>query len=265
MDEINKTIEENHRDAFTIIQYFFSFSDLLLSILILFISKFNFHYIKKLLYLIGIDIMIRIIKLYTYSVQNSFVIEIFLTIFTCSQFFFIISFINDALSNLDSNYSMQNEIGNSEYIIFTSIFFFLIFPFEKLYFTENKAFHFIKCVILFLCLCFFYKYISNKYKDYLDNLNEKMQSIFTISFLMNMPNLSFYCFSGKIILYLMKKIFQNKLLLSYLDMAQISLNETAKYSIFLVLISLLYIWSFEFTEFNRENEKYSVTVNQNID
>ena len=45
-------------------------------------------------------------------------------------------------------------------------------------------------------------------------------------------------------------------------MAQITLNEAAKYSIFLVLGSLLYIIFLD-TDFNRE--KYDVTVNQTID
>ena len=56
--------------------------------------------------------------------------------------------------------------------------------------------------------------------------------------------------------------FSNKLFLSYLDMAQITLNEAAKYSIFLVLGSLLYIIMLD-ADFNRE--KYDVTVNQTID
>ena len=45
-------------------------------------------------------------------------------------------------------------------------------------------------------------------------------------------------------------------------MAQITLNEAAKYSIVLVLGSLLYLVFLD-TDFNRE--KYDVTVNQTID
>jgi len=268
MEEITLTIEQNHKDAFKIIQYFFSFSDIFLVFIYLCISKFNLYYIKKLLSLMGIDIIIRIIKLSTYSISNSFYKEIFLTLFTCCQFILIMSFFNTVLSNLDSNYLMQNEIGYFEYIFFTIIFFFIIFPFEKLYFYKSKSFYFCKCVIFFLCLYYFYKYISHKYKDYIDNIKEKGQSIIILSILTNMPGLAFYCFSGKIFLYLLAILFKNKLLLSYLDMAQITLNETAKYSIFLVLSSLLYVWSYDFTEFNKDSkdtEKYVVTVNQAVD
>ena len=36
-------------------------------------------------------------------------------------------------------------------------------------------------------------------------------------------------------------------------------------NIFLILASLLYIWSFDFVDINKENETYAVTVNQAID
>jgi len=77
-----------------------------------------------------------------------------------------------------------------------------------------------------------------------------------------MPGLAFYSFCLKIFLYLIKSAFRNKLFLSYLDMAEITLNEAAKYSIYLILGSFLYIIMAEI-ELNRE--KYVVTVNQAID
>ena len=264
MDEITKAIEENHRDAFKIIQYFFSCSDLLLTIIILFISKLNMQYIQKLLYLMGLDIIIRLIKLYTYDIQDSSIKELFLSIFTSYQFFLIMTFFQTALSNLESNL-MQNQTGNSGLLAFTAAFFFLIFPIEKIYLYESNKFYFSKCIILFLCLFCFYKYLSNKYKDYMEDIKGKVQSIIIFSILTNMPSLAFYCFNGKIFLKLIEIFFQNKLLLSYLDMAQITLNESAKYSIFLFLTSLLYIWSFDFVDINKENEAYAVTVNQAID
>ena len=99
----------------------------------------------------------------------------------------------------------------------------------------------------------------------MEDIKGKVQSIIIFSILTNMPSLAFYCFNGKIFLKLIELFFQNKLLLSYLDMAQITLNESAKYSIFLFLTSLLYIWSFDFVDINKENEAYAVTVNQAID
>ena len=125
---IIEMIEENHRSAFTIIQYFFSCADLLLIALMLYMVKFYIFPIMKLLILMIIDILIRIIKLYTYSYQNSFSKEFFLTIFTLSQFLLIISFFNKALLNSDNNYIIQNEIGFSEYVFFFYWFFFYSFP-----------------------------------------------------------------------------------------------------------------------------------------
>ena len=158
MEEITLTIEQNHKDAFKIIQYFFSFSDIFLVFIYLCISKFNLYYIKKLLSLMGIDIIIRIIKLSTYSITNSFYKEIFLTLFTCCQFILIMSFFNTVLSNLDSNYVMQNEIGYFEYIFFTIIFFFIILSFEKLYFYISNLFYFFIFIIFLLIYYYFFIY-----------------------------------------------------------------------------------------------------------
>ena len=103
----------------------------------------------------------------------------------------------------------------------------------------------------------------NKYKDYLDSVQDRIQqNIFLNSIMSNMPGLAFYSLCAKIFLYLIESGFRNKLFLSYLDMAQITLNEAAKYSIFLVLGSFLYLIILD-TDFNRE--KYDVTVNQTID
>ena len=258
-----ETIEENHRSAFKIIQYFFSFADLIIIALMLFMSKFYIFQIMKLLFLMIIDILIRIIKLYTYSYQNSFSKEFFLTIFTLCQFLLIISFFNKVLINSENNYLIQSEISLSEYILFSIGFFLIVFPFEKLYFNESRTFYIFKCLLLFICLFFFYRYIMNKYKDYLDSIQDRtQQNLILLSIMANMPGLAFYSFCGKIFLYLIESGFSNKLFLSYLNMAQITLNEAAKYSIFLVLGSILYIFLLD-ADFN--HEKYDVTVNQTID
>ena len=263
MDMIIETIEENHRSAFTIIQYFFSFADLLIIGLMLFVVKFYIFPIIKLLFLIVIDILIRIIKLYAYSYQKSFSKEFCLTILTLCQFLLIISILNKALINSENNYLIQSEIRFSEYVLFSIGFFFIVFPFEKLYFNESSAFYILKCILLFICLFIFYRYIMNKYRDYLDSIQDRIQqNLILYSIMSNMPGLAFYSFCAKIFLYLIESGFRNKLFLSYLDMAQITLNEAAKYSIFLVVGSLLYIIFLD-TDFNRE--KYDVTVNQAID
>ena len=263
MDMIIETIEENHRSAFKIIQLFFSCADLLIIALMLFMVKFYIFPIIKLLFLMIIDILIRIIKLYAYSYKNSFSKEFFLTLFTLCQFLLIISFFNKALLNSENNYLIQIEIKCSEYALFSVGFFFIVFPFEKLYFNESSTFYILKCIILFICLFYFYRYIMNKFKDYLDSVQDRIQqNIVLYSIMTNLPGLAFYSFCAKIFLYLIESGFRNKLFLSYLDMAQITLNEAAKYSIFLILGSLLYIIMLD-TDFNRE--KYEVTVNQAID
>lgn len=263
MEMIVETIEENHRSAFRIIQYFFSSMDLLLIALMLYMVKLYIFPIMQLLILMIIDILIRIIKVYTYSYQNSFSKKFFLTIFTLSQFLLIISFFNKALLNSDNNYIIQSEIGLSEYVFFAIAFFFIVFPFEKFYFSESSAFYILKCILLFICLFIFYRYIKNKYKDYLESIQDRTrQNLVLYSILSNMPGLAFYSFCLKIFLYLIKSAFRNKLFLSYLDMAEITLNEAAKYSIYLILGSFLYIIMADI-ELNRE--KYVVTVNQAID
>ena len=263
MDMIIESIEEKQRFAFRIIQYFFSFADLLIIVIMLFMVKFYIFPIIKLLFLMIIDILIRIIKLYAYSYRNSFSKEFFLTLFTLCQFLLIISFFNKALLYSENNYLIHGQIVWFEYLLFSVGFFFIVFPFEKFYFNESSIFYILKCIVLFICLFYFYRYIMNKYKEYLNSVRDRtQQNIVLFSIMSNMPGIAFYSLCAKIFLYLIESGFRNRLFLSYLDIAQITLNEAAKFSIFLILGSFLYIIILD-TDFN--HEKYDVTVNQTID
>ena len=260
--DIEQEIENNHREAFKIIQYFFTSVDILFIFIFLCMTKFNLNPISKLVYIILIDILQRLTELNTYSFQNSFIKEFFLSLFGSCQFFLIISHYNNTLNNLNNNFS-QSESGNIIYIILTIVFYLIIFPFEK--FNDSTKYYVFKYIIIIICLYFVYKYTMNKYKEHLENVSDKIQqNIFINSILVNMPTLSYYAIILKCVLKLIKLLLSNKLYLSYLEMGIISFNETFKYGIYFILTALLYILAdSDYT--GKGSGQYEITVSQNVD
>ena len=259
MDYIDQTIEDNHKIAFRIIQYFFSGSDILIILLNLCMTKFYFNRITKIFILMVLDILIRAFELYTYSIQNSFVKDLFLAIVESCQFVLIISHINKGFANAD-NYVNKTQIGSFEYILFTSLFSLIIFPFEK-YFIKSNTFYICKHLVIFVFLFFFYQYLMNRYKIFLISVSDLIQTnILLDSMIKNMPCMAYFTYSLKCFVKISTLFVKNKLYSSYLDMGIITLNELGKYSIFVLLGALLYIFESE-PYFINKNYKYDVSVN----
>ena len=263
-----QTIELNQKSAYAIIHYFFSLIDIIFFMIILYISKCYFYINMRLLSIMALDIIIRVIKILVYYSRQSFLKEFILTMICCFQFYLIISFINQAFISSGSYYANdvnQIGIGIIEFSFFILLFILLDFPFEKFYFNESNKFYLFKFLLLIICLYLFYKYIMNKFNNYLNNVSEKIQqNIFLFSILTSLPNLAFYSFFGKYVLQLFKLFLTNKLFIQYLEMAIITFNETAKNAIFIVLNGILYIFSLDL-EFKRMSDKYDgveISVNQ---
>ncbi len=260
--DIEQEIEKNHREAFKIIQFFFSSVDILFIFVFLYLAKFNINPISKLIYVMLIDILQRLTELITYSFKNSFFKEFFLSLFGSCQFFFIISHYNNTLKYLNNNNS-QNESENIVYIMQTIVFYLVIFPFEK--FNDSNKYYIYKYIIIIICLYFLFKYIINNYKKHLEIVSYKIQqNIFINSILVNMPILSYYSIIIKCVLKLIKLLLSNKLYLSYLDMSIIVFNETFKYAIYLLLTTLLYILV-DSDYMTKGIGQYEITVSQNVD
>lgn len=245
IDLIDQSIEDNHKSAFIIIHSFFSFVDILLIIIILYMARYYIYPFKQLLYVMILSIINRIINILSYSFKISFLKELFLTLITCSQFFFILSFINHVFIGSESIYlKYLKDISNFESKFFSLLFLFLVFPSEKFFFTYSNVFYIFKSFFVFICLYFFYKYMKKKFKYFVEHYSDKIrQKIFLYSIFINLPGLAFYSFCGKILLILFKLLFKDKLYISYLEMALITFNESGKYAIYIILLGLSYILS----------------------
>ena len=257
-------IEGNHKTAFNLIHYFFSILDILLFFIFICITKCYLKSILKLFFLLFIDILIRFIEIFNYSAEKTFNKLLFISILESCQFILIISYVNKGFINADS-YGNRNIIGILEYILFTILFGIFSFPFEILYFKESFILYISKYFLIILCLIFLNKYLMKKYNEYLEGIKYKVERnccIFSIFF--GAPDLAFYLYYFKYIVKVIKLFIINKLYRNYLQMGIICINESAKYSIFLFLGGLLYIYESD-PDTNRGSDKYTVTVSQNID
>jgi len=257
-------IEENHKTAFNIIHYFFSILDILFFLIFIIITKCYFKSLLKLFFLLFIDILLRFIEIFNYSAEKTFNKLLFISILESCQFILIISYVNKGFINADS-YGNRNIIGILEYILFTILFGIFSFPFEILYFKESYILYISKYFLIILCLIFLNKYLMKKYNEYLEGIKYKVERnccLFSIFF--GAPDLAFYLYYFKYIVKVIKLFIINKLYRNYLQMGIICINESAKYSIFLFLGGLLYIYESD-PDTNRGSDKYTVTVSQNID
>ncbi len=261
---IENSIEENHHKAFIIIYYFFSTLDLILIFVVFYISKFYFNPIKTLFVFFVLDVLKRFSEIFTYSIKDNICKEIFISILETSEFCLIISFINKAFINSD-NYINKNVIGYFIYFLLIIIFFAIIFPFEKFFINYYFSLCFLKYLVAFLCMFLLFKFIMKRFKEFVDNIAYKMKlNLFLLSILSNMPGITYFLYTFKYLMYLMTLLLKDKLYISYMKMAAISINESAKYSIIVFLIGLLYVYESN-PDFNTKEEVYKVTVNQNLD
>jgi hypothetical protein len=103
----------------------------------------------------------------------------------------------------------------------------------------------------------------NKFKDFLLSLSEKAhQNILLLSIIQKMPGLAFYSFSSICFVKMIRLTLINKLYISYLEMGLITLKETGKYALFILLGAMSVVVESD-QEYNRSSEnKYGITVNQ---
>ena len=101
----------------------------------------------------------------------------------------------------------------------------------------------------------------NRYKIFLISVSDLIQTnILLDSMIRNMPCMAYFTYSLKCFVKISTLFVKNKLYSSYLDMGIITLNELGKYSIFVLLGALLYIFESE-PYFINKNYKCDVSVN----
>ena len=264
---IEQSIEGNYYTAFKIIQYFFSCTNIFLILIFYFINNYKFISIFKLFVIFVIDIIIRCLEIFSYSIQDNIYKEIAISIMELTQFLLIISYINKGFINSD-NYVNKNTIKLFEYVLLALFFLIISAPIEKFYFNENHIFHICKCLFSFLSLFLFNKYIMKKFKEFLGSIVSKMKlNICLFIVLVSIPKIAYYLYYMKFFLKFIHAYltYINKIYINYLKMAIISINEAAKYSICIFFGGLSYIYETNLDFNNKGNDVYSVTVNQDMD
>jgi hypothetical protein len=262
IDYLDQTIDENHRIAYRIIHFFFSCTDFFYIFLFLFIYRCNVTPILHVFSIMSFDVLVRIVELSSYFSKNSFSKELLLSFLASVQFYLLISYINKSFMN--STFSInQNGIGTPEYFLFTFSFGMIIFPFEIFMFYDSNLFWIFKFVFIFISIYLFNTFMMNKFKDFLLSLSEKAhQNILLLSIIQKMPGLAFYSFSSICFIKMIRLTLINQLYVSYLEMGLISLKETGKYALFILLGAMSVVIESD-QEYNRSNEnKYGITVNQ---
>ena len=262
---IEQQIDQKHKDAFIIVQYFFSGFNILSILFLLFLSKFNFKNYIKLLCLMILDIILRFLKLTKYSVDKSLKLQILFSFISSIEFFLIISIINKVFKNANV-YKKDRSKKCQRMILLTIIYGFIIFPYNKFILKYEKYLFISNIIINLVFINLLNSYLKVKLKVFFKKIKEKEERnrfIFTIlDLLPNLISISFslYYFGKFLYFYI-----ENKLYISYLGAILITIKEIGKYLIYLFLGCLLYLFEKDNSGFKKvKNEKYNLYNNKDV-
>ena len=135
---IEKEIMQNHNQADAFISLFFAGLDAVCYIIILTLFGCEFKGIcspkQKLSLLIILDAILRIINMYTDEYSKHWFKEIFLSSFVTSQFYIIVSCLNDIFTDKGNEAGLENDLEIKNLNLITTLFFPLVFSFKGLLF-----------------------------------------------------------------------------------------------------------------------------------
>ena len=261
---IEQQIDQKHKDAFIIVQYFFSGFNILSILFLLFLSKFNFKKYIKLLCLMILDIILRFLKLTKYYVDKSLKSQILFSFISSIEFFLIISIINKVFKN--ANVYKKDRSKICQRILLTIIYCFIIFPYNKFILKYGKYLFISNIIINLIFINILNYYLKVKLKVFFKKIKEKEERnrfiFIIIDLLPNLISISFslYYFGKFLYFYI-----ENKLYISYLGAILITIKEIGKYSIYLFLGCLLYLFEKDNSEFKKvKNEKYNLYNNKDV-
>ena len=107
-----------------------------------------------------------------------------------------------------------------------------------------------------------------KFKEFLDVILSKMKiGIYLFIAMVSIPKVAYYLYYVKFFLKFIQIYLGsiNEIYISYLKMAIISIKEAGKYSICIFIGGLLFIYESNVEFKTKNNDIYSVTVNQDLD
>ena len=279
---IEREIKEKHNQADAFISLFFAGLDAVcyLIIITLFGCEFKLDSPKqKLSLLIILDAVLRMINMYTDEFSKYWLKEAFLTAFSTSQFYIILSCLNQIFTDKGNDNSLENDLEIRNQKLITCIFFALVFSFKGLllYYRLLSALQYI-CIIVSVYI--FSKYIGSKIEIFISNITKKHASFIGENFMNNLPFFITIYFILNYSFELISLLIVHKLYASYMIMLCKIFKEVGKYLIFLLLIIInhsfnKYIQNYDFgfpsTEMSenknkdKDNERARVNIYKDED
>ena len=251
---------DSFENADTILTFFLIFIDIIILLIYSFYLKSKNHTIKllklKLISLFAIDIIIRLLYIKTYYHANTIFKEIFFSGMPTSQFFLILSFLEQILNNIyftNQIYSFK-QVNSIE---LSFLFFLFIFSYDKFSYSFSKHLCFLQSIINLGCVFKLYEYLRDIILIIVEGINNnKIEISFIYSFIKNLPLSSlelyviFYC------LKIISLFIENSLYLIYIKIIILIVKEASKYFVFFILGSILYI-------LGKDNNNKNLTLKKN--
>ena len=239
---IEREIMEKHNQADALISLCFAAFDAIcyLIIITLFGYKFNLNSSpQKLSFLIILDVILRMINMYTDKYAKYWLKEIFLTSFSTGQFYIILSCLNQIFTDKENDNSLENDLEIKDQNLITFIFFVLVFSFKGLL-LHYKLLSTLQYICIIFSIYYLTKYVGNKIKLFISNIIKKNPSFIVGNFIDNIfPFISTYLilnYSFEII----SLLIEHKLYASYMIMLCKIFKEVGKYLVFILLIIINY-------------------------
>lgn len=238
MDAIEREIMQKHNQADAFISLFFAGVDAVfyLIIITLFGCEYNLNSpSQKLSVLVIIDAILRLIHMYTDEYSKHWYKETLLCSFSTTQFYMILTCLNQIFIDCSSNNSLENDLEIKNPNIITSIFFFLTFSFKGLL-DSYKKLSAVQYLVIIGSIYYFYTYIGSRINTFLINMIKKHTSVIGENFLINAPFFICIYLILNYIFELISLLVDHKLYASYMIMLCRVFQEVGKYLVFLLLI-----------------------------
>ena len=240
MDNTEEEIGHRHDQAELFLSLFFAGIDFIIyiSIITLFGCQFknSFSHKIKLNLLIILDVILRIITLFTSSFTYSLQKEICITTFSTLQFILIINLLNQIYKDKNVSNSMDTGINNKFLCSILFCGFTIVLNFSKIISLVQYALAIISLII-------FGYIVGSKNTLFLKGIFKKNPNFYGKNFTYNLPLFIGIYFFVHYVLKILGLFIDNPLYCSYMEMACDLFKEVGKYLTFVLVISVYYLYN----------------------
>ena len=280
-------LDENYVDSESITSYensdiiltiLFAILDLIVIIISLLTLKSKSRNIvklkSKLMKLFVIDIIIRILYTRRYNQWNVYQ-EILITILNTSQFYLIISFLDEILYTPTTS-KLKKSNDKYKRVKFCIIFFIFTFSYDKiafsdeityyLYFKINKLIYLLQCFIILYFLYALYKELKIKIFEIVNNIISESQRKYIICrFVIGSPQSCLTLFMIYYILAILFLFIRRHVFLIYANILLNIIKNSSKVFVFFICEAIIYILNKIKVEKEKERAKQNKSYMDEID